>query len=159
MSGSYNGGTLINIKGINFAPNILETLVFVGDAINWQCNVESVTKTDIFCRTPPINPNYNISKAQPITLTNRIVVDATCSTLGNCQFTYMAASVSPQISSLSASAVISGIGTLTINGFNFGSGKVMLTNKLTNAKLLLSPKTMTTISATIALPLVEAGFY
>lgn len=30
-SGSYNGGTLINLKGINFSPDILETLVFVGN--------------------------------------------------------------------------------------------------------------------------------
>ncbi len=30
-SGSYYGGTLINIKGINFSPALDETLVFVGD--------------------------------------------------------------------------------------------------------------------------------
>ncbi len=38
-SGSYNGGTLINIKGINFSPALDETLVFVGNALNWFCTV------------------------------------------------------------------------------------------------------------------------
>lgn len=38
-SGSYYGGTLINIKGVNFSPALDETLVFVGNEINWMCNV------------------------------------------------------------------------------------------------------------------------
>lgn len=60
-NGSYNGGTLIHLKGINFDTAIDETLVFVGNALNWFCNVESLNTTDIFCRTPPVNPSYNIS--------------------------------------------------------------------------------------------------
>lgn len=38
-SGSYYGGTLINIKGVNFSPALDETLVFVGNEINWMCHV------------------------------------------------------------------------------------------------------------------------
>ncbi len=38
-AGSYYGGTLINIKGVNFSPALDETLVFVGNEINWMCNV------------------------------------------------------------------------------------------------------------------------
>lgn len=38
-SGSYYGGTLINIKGINFSDKKDETLVFVGNEINWMCTV------------------------------------------------------------------------------------------------------------------------
>lgn len=38
-TGSYYGGTLINIKGVNFSPALDETLVFVGNEINWMCNV------------------------------------------------------------------------------------------------------------------------
>ena len=38
-SGSYNGGTLVNLKGINFSPALDETLVFIGQELNWLCNV------------------------------------------------------------------------------------------------------------------------
>lgn len=38
-SGSYYGGTLISIKGVNFSPALDETLVFVGNEINWMCHV------------------------------------------------------------------------------------------------------------------------
>lgn len=54
-SGSYNGGTLLHLQGINFSPALDETLVFVGDELNWMCNVESLNTTDILCRTPPIS--------------------------------------------------------------------------------------------------------
>lgn len=38
-TGSYNGGTLLDISGINFSTAIDETLVFIGDELNWICNV------------------------------------------------------------------------------------------------------------------------
>lgn len=38
-TGSYNGGTLVDISGINFSTAIDETLVFIGDELNWICNV------------------------------------------------------------------------------------------------------------------------
>lgn len=128
-TGSYYGGTLINLKGINFATNILQTLVFVGDAMNWICDVESVTSTDILCRTPPINPDYNVSDPQLVLLTNRLIVDNTCPTPANCQFTYIAADASPQITSISLKVVTSGTGSLNIMGLNFGSNcQVVLVN-------------------------------
>jgi len=77
-AGSYNGGTLINIKGINFSPVLEETLVFVGNEINWLCTVEQLNSTNILCRTPPFNEYYNISQPQPVVLTNRLMVDSTC---------------------------------------------------------------------------------
>lgn len=60
-SGSYNGGTLINIEGINFSPALDETLVFVGPEINWFCNVEQLNTSNILCRTPEASKDYNIS--------------------------------------------------------------------------------------------------
>ena len=38
-SGSYYGGTLITITGVNFSPELSETLVFVGDELNWFCAI------------------------------------------------------------------------------------------------------------------------
>lgn len=38
-TGSYYGGTLINLKGVNFSPALDETLVFIGNELNWMCNV------------------------------------------------------------------------------------------------------------------------
>jgi len=39
QTGSYNGGTLITITGTNFSPASSDTLVYVGDTLDWFCNV------------------------------------------------------------------------------------------------------------------------
>ena len=44
-SGSYNGGTLLTITGENFSTDTLNTLVYVGDTLNWFCTIESITTT------------------------------------------------------------------------------------------------------------------
>lgn len=38
-TGSYNGGTLLTITGTNFSPAYGDTLVYVGDTLNWFCNI------------------------------------------------------------------------------------------------------------------------
>ena len=38
-SGSYYGGTLLTIAGSNFSPAYSDTLVYVGDTLNWFCNI------------------------------------------------------------------------------------------------------------------------
>lgn len=44
-SGSYNGGTLLTITGTNFSPAASDTLVYIGDTLNWFCNIETITTT------------------------------------------------------------------------------------------------------------------
>lgn len=44
-SGSYYGGTLLHIQGINFAPALDETLIYIGNELNWWCLVENITTT------------------------------------------------------------------------------------------------------------------
>jgi hypothetical protein len=38
-TGSYNGGTLLTITGTNFSPAYSDTLVYIGDTLNWFCNI------------------------------------------------------------------------------------------------------------------------
>ncbi len=44
-NGSYYGGTLLTIKGKNFLTGSGETLVYIGDAINWFCSIKTLTET------------------------------------------------------------------------------------------------------------------
>ncbi len=44
-SGSINGGTLLTITGTNFSPDAQNTLVYIGDTLNWFCKIESITPT------------------------------------------------------------------------------------------------------------------
>lgn len=59
-SGSYYGGTLLTITGTNFSPVSGDTLVYIGSTLNWFCNIESITTTQIKCRTPEMSPDYQI---------------------------------------------------------------------------------------------------
>ena len=54
-SGSINGGTLLTIAGTNFNNDTQNTLVYVGHTLNWFCTIESITPTEIKCRTPAIS--------------------------------------------------------------------------------------------------------
>ena len=38
-TGSYYGGTLVHLTGLNFAPALDETLIYIGNEINWFCLV------------------------------------------------------------------------------------------------------------------------
>jgi hypothetical protein len=47
------------IKGSNFI--ISETIVFIGNAINWICEIDESrsTETEIYCTVPAKNPFYS----------------------------------------------------------------------------------------------------
>lgn len=38
-TGSYNGGTLLTITGNNFSPAYSDTLVYIGETLDWFCNI------------------------------------------------------------------------------------------------------------------------
>lgn len=156
-SGSYYGGTLIHLKGINFSPALDETLISVGDEINTLCSVESVNTTDILCRTPAASPFYNISNPQGVILTNRLMVDNTCPA-NNCGFTYQSESSSPKLTSISTNTISSGTVTLAGNLFDIGS-QVILTNKLTAKETIVAPTTTSINSIVFTLPEIESGPY
>ncbi len=59
-SGSYFGGTLLTITGVNFSPAYSDTLVYIGSTLNWFCSIESITKTEIKCRTPQMSSAYEV---------------------------------------------------------------------------------------------------
>ena len=44
-TGSYNGGTLLTLTGVNFSPAYSDTLAYVGDTLNNFCLIESITET------------------------------------------------------------------------------------------------------------------
>ena len=52
QTGSYYGNTLLTITGENFVTAAQQTLAYVGFALNWFCTIESITTTEIKCRTP-----------------------------------------------------------------------------------------------------------
>ena len=41
--GSHYGGTLITIRGRNFSPVKTETQFFIGNELNWMCDIESLS--------------------------------------------------------------------------------------------------------------------
>jgi hypothetical protein len=156
-TGSYNGGTLIHLKGINFSPALDETLVFIGNELNWMCNVEELNTTDILCRTPPISPYYNVSVPQDVVLTNRLMVDNTCG--GTCSFSYIAEGQSPTLTKMSTNSITTG--SIVLNGTNFSLGTpiVILTNLNTSLATKVTPTGVTATSLTFAVPSVESGQY
>lgn len=156
-TGSYYGGTLVNLKGINFSPALDETLVFIGLEMNWLCSVQSVNTTDILCRTPPINQYYNVSVAQKVTLTNRLMVDNTCS--GTCSFSYIPLSQSPSLSAISTNSITTGTITLTGANLNLGTPVVVLTNKKTGLATTVTPTSATATSLVFTVPSVQSGEY
>ena len=57
--GSEAGGTVIKITGSNFVAD--ETMVFIGDAINWICEIDEsrFTSEVIYCTVPAKFEFYN----------------------------------------------------------------------------------------------------
>ena len=158
-SGSYNGGTLIHVQGINFSPALDETLVFVGNAINWFCAVESLNTTDILCRTPAFNANYNLALPQPVILENRLMVDNTCG--GSCDFSYLASSSSPSLTTISPSTISSGTITLVGTNLDLIASKpvIVVQNVDTGAIYTVAAATANATTLTFTLPKVESGYY
>ncbi len=90
ISGSIGGGTLITITGKNFVPDAMDTMVTIGDELNQLCKIESITSTEIKCRTPPKNFYYNVNEPQVITVDSKLIITTNCSASDNCWFTFLA---------------------------------------------------------------------
>ncbi len=88
-SGSIGGGTLITITGRNFVDDVLDTMATVGNELNQLCKIETITKTEIKCRTPSKNEYYNVSVPQVITVDSKLIIPTNCSTGRNCWFSYI----------------------------------------------------------------------
>lgn len=86
------------------------TQVYVGDAINWNCNVLASSTTQITCVTPPRNEAYT-SAQQNVVVVGRALVDSACN--GSCAFTYNSAA--PTVTPTSVSNYING-NNYTITG-------------------------------------------
>jgi hypothetical protein len=99
-TGSYFGGTLLTIKGINFSPAYSDTLVYIGDTPNWFCTIESITTTQISCRTPPISKYYDINETVAIVISTKLYMLSTCPS-NNCIFRYAGKDVSPSLITIS----------------------------------------------------------
>lgn len=50
--GSLNGGTELEITGINFAVSLTDNQVFIGEKPNQFCHILTSTPTKITCTTP-----------------------------------------------------------------------------------------------------------
>lgn len=160
-TGSYNGGTLVTITGMNFNPAAQETLVYLGEALDWFCAIETITTTTITCRTPKINDFYTPGTAYKFITSTRLVVFSTCPA-NNCEFTYQPLSASPNITAISAANT--NVGTITITGTNLidsnSFAEVVLYNALDNATTVLpsSASTATSVSFQVTANVI-AGKY
>jgi hypothetical protein len=115
-TGSYNGGTLLTITGTNFSPAYSDTLVYIGDTLNWFCNIVTITATQITCRTPPISKDYTAGASQRVVISTKLYLFNTCPS-NNCNFTYLDATSSPMLSTISLSKANAVTLTLTGTGF------------------------------------------
>jgi hypothetical protein len=72
-TGSIFGGTLLTITGVNFATDLTQTKVYVGPALNWFCTIESISTTQLTCRTPSKNKAYSSGTALKVVMETRLV--------------------------------------------------------------------------------------
>lgn len=113
QTGSINGGTLLTITGVNFATGPQETLVYVGFTLNWFCTIESITTTQIQCRTPAISDKYTVGSAVQVVVSTRLLLLNKCT--GSCSFTYLDTANSPALSAIShSSTTVKGTNTKAI---------------------------------------------
>lgn len=123
-------------------PENQQTLVYVGEALNWFCNIEKINKTSIECRTPSINKKYSPGTPVSVVVSTRLLILNSCS--GKCSFTYNSASASPSLTT--SSTLKTNVGTVTLNGTllvdsnNFA--EVTLTNSVTG-EIVVLPATNT----------------
>lgn len=152
-SGSINGGSLITITGTNFDTTAQQTLVFIGQTINWICSIETITSTSIACRVPAISEDYSPGVAQDVVVTTRLVVQSKCE--GTCKFTYLDSASSPAISTLSVAS-----GVVTINGTSLTAGSscsIVLVNSVAGTTTVLAATTCAPTSATWTIPTTVAS--
>ena len=163
ITGNYYGGTLVTIDGINFATGSQETLVFVGDQLNQMCKIETITTTQITCRTPAIHQNDvadgKVNTPLDVKVATRLVQLSTCG--GTCTFAYNALASSPILNSVTPTELTSG-DTLTLSGegLNDASCDVVLTNQMDSTDThTVSASTCTANSVSAALASVPSANY
>lgn len=88
-SGSIAGGTLITIIGKNFVPDALDTMVTIGNELNQICRIETISSTEIKCRTPPKSPYYAVGVFQEVTVDSKLIIPTNCTSAQNCWFKFM----------------------------------------------------------------------
>lgn len=161
QTGSYNGGTLITITGGPFSPVMTENLFFVGPTLNWICAIQSLTTSQITCRTPPISATYTVGTPLDITLSTRLLIENTCSAASGCQFTYASQASSPSLTSIDNSASTIG-GVINLVGTQFTAGAscvITLTNKISGVVTTFNADTCSATNAAFTIPTLESGFY
>ena len=84
--GSFYGGTLITIKGINFVNDALQTMVTIGDQLNQLCRIESITATEIKCRTPPKHADDATGTKLEVEVMSQLIIETNCSIGEYCWF-------------------------------------------------------------------------
>lgn len=152
-SGSIYGGTLLTITGENFSTDTQNTLVYVGDTLNWFCAIESITTTQIKCRTPAISRFYAIGVPVNVVVSTRLLILNSCT--GACQFTYLTTSASPALTSSSSSSFSlagSSTKTITLTGTNLldagNQAEVALTNTVTLVTTVFTAGSLSATSLT-----------
>lgn len=98
--GSYYGGTLLTITGINFAPTLQENMVFIGNEVNWFCRIVTLSETQITCRTPPMHERYNVGDNNTVVVVSKLIQE-TKNTVNSTRFAYKETYDSPKLTSLS----------------------------------------------------------
>jgi hypothetical protein len=137
ITGSANGGTILTITGRNFCPLVENNQAYIGDAINWNCNILSANETTITCITPPQNSAYNNS-GQPVTVVGRAMIDSTCDGTPN-------------------SLTFIGGNSYTLTGTRFFNGGVP--PKVQVGDTLATVTGSTTTSVTFTYPALRSGSY
>jgi hypothetical protein len=152
-TGSYYGNTLLTITGENFATASQQTLVYVGDTLNWFCTVESITATQIKCRTPAISSAYKVNETQNVVVSTRLLILNACT--GVCSFSYIDAASSPRLTAISSSSVtVAGSSSLTITltGLNLQDANsfadVALTHNVTSQVIVFTALSVSATSVT-----------
>lgn len=150
-SGSINGGTLVTVTGTNFNSNTQNTHVYVGHTLNWFCTIESITATEIKCRTPAISKEYSVGSPVDVVASTRLIILNSCT--GTCKFTYLDAASSPSLTAVSsATNTVTGTSTkaITLTGTNLidgnGFADVALTHSTTKKVTVFTPTSKTATS-------------
>lgn len=165
-TGSIHGGTLLTITGQNFATEPQQTLVYVGDTLNWFCTIETITTTEIKCRTPAISKFYEVGSPVNVVVSTRLLILNECT--GTCQFTYVASDSSPALTSSSSSSFSlagSSTKTITLTGTNLldsgNQAEVAVTNtisKKTTVFPAVGTPTATSVAFTVDSTLTSGNY-
>lgn len=137
----------------------------MGFTLNWFCTIESITKTQIQCRTPVIDTKYEVGSALNVVVSTRLVVLNKCT--GSCSFTYIDAASSPALAAISTSSVtVAGSNTksLTLTGTNLidsnSFAEVAVTHTISKVVTVFSSTSASATSVVFEVPTsLIAGTY